>query len=191
MSAYELKVRTAERPMAFTRAELWRGARNTWYVFMVLMNLGLVLMMVFAALFFGNGIFELPILLAFTLGYAIVFGGGISLIVMIAGAPIAGLVGKALQRESRILVHLLVYAALGLLIAVLAVIAVALLFGATAIQYLGQNPIILIVAGSATAAVPLGWWMTTRRALREDRGIIVRRRRAPRPDLDALAEDAL
>lgn len=191
MNPHEWETRTANEPMAFTPAELWRGARNTWCVFMALMVSGLILMMVISTALVGNGALSLPILIAFTVGYASVIGGGVSLIVMIAGAPVAGLIGKSLRREPRVRVHLLVYSLLGLSIGALTVIVSALLLDTGRIQDLLRNPLILIVACSATLAIPLGWWASARRALREDRGITVRRRRAPRPDPDAIAEDAV
>lgn len=190
MSLHEWDTRTPSEPMAFTPAELWRGARNTWCVFMVLLISGLILMLVMSTVFVGHGVLSLPILIAFAIGYAAVIGGGVSLIVMLAGVPIAGLIGKGLQREPRVRVHLLAYSLLGLSLGVLTVVVAALLVGTGRIQDLIGNPLILIIAGSATVAVPLGWWRSARRALLEDRGITVRQR-APRPDPDALAEDAL
>ena len=181
--------RTPDEPMAFTPAELWRGARNAWCIFMMLMLGGLVLMIVVSMPFSGGAALSALILVAFAVGYAGVIGGGIGLIVMLAGAPLAGMLGRALRREPRVRAHLMAYGALGLLLGGLTVCG-ALMIGAVPANAFAANPLVLIIACSAAVSVPLGWWSSARRALREDRGTTLRRR-APRPDPDALAEDAL
>ncbi|WP_102192206.1 hypothetical protein [Microbacterium aurantiacum] len=172
--------------MAFTRDELARGAFSAWGIFMGLMLGGLIIM------FIGSGFQSAPTsgwgsLIGTALGiglFAGIIGGVISLLAMALGMPVAWLLGRALRRVAALGIHLLVYSAFGIVIGAAAMWAVSLLFPGGVIE----NSVGWIVAGSAFVAVPAGWWLTARSALREDRGWARRRRSAA--DRDAEFEDA-
>ncbi len=117
--------------------------------------------------------------------YAGLMGGVISLLVMVVGLPFAWLLGRALRKVTTIGVHLLVYSVLGVVVGAGAMWSVSLLFPGGAIQ----NPIGWVVSTAAAVAVPAGWCLTARSALREDRGLARHRREAP--DADAEFEDTV
>ena len=174
--------RTVEEPMAFTRDELGRGAFCSWGIFMGLMLGGLIVM------FIGSGFQSAPTsgwisligtALAFGL-FAGIIGGVVSLLVMALGMPVAWLLGRALRRVAALGIHLLVYSAFGIVVGAAAMWAVSLFFPGGVIE----NPVGWIVAASAFVAVPAGWWFAAHSALREDRGVAQRRRRAPDPDAE-------
>ena len=183
--------RTAVEPMAFTRDELGRGAFCAWAIFMALMQGGLTIWMLagsglttmsFSPVSWWSTLVGTVLLVGI---YAGLIGGVISLLVMVLCLPVAWLLGQALQRAPVLGLHLLAYSALGVVVGAAARGAVWLLFPGGGIE----NPVGWIVAISAAVAVPAGWWLTARRALREDRGSV--RRRSGAPDADAEFEDTV
>ena len=153
--------------MAFTRDELTRGAWYAWLTFMALMTGGvLVVLSASHALRPESG----PLsglwftLLTALIGCALI-GGTVSLIAMVLGTLIALPIGHALRRISHPALHLLSYCLLSAAMAALgALVTVPILEG------LGNLGVAIVVAVvlAAIPAAPVGWWLTSRRALRDD-----------------------
>jgi hypothetical protein len=173
--------------MAFGPDELLRGGFATWVIFMILMLGGYGSSIVVSAIASGTGVGMVVTGLLGVLFIGGFFVGFISSIVMVFGVLLARPVGLLLRRVRSIPVHLAAYTALGILVGL----------GYAAVVGQGRLPsvthawdLLMLYPGiAATIAVPLGWWWTARRALREDAGL-VRRRPRRRVDADAEAEDA-
>ena len=167
--------RTVEEPMAFTRDELIGGALRTWSLFVALF-------VCFAVVPFVGTSWDSIWFVLFIGGYAGVVSAVIAAFAAVVLTPLIWIVGRALRREHRLAVHLVVYILIGGVVAAIAA-AMAELIG-------GGYPGLAVLAGViALIAVPLGWWLTARTALRSDRGISPRRRRHERVDVDARVED--
>ncbi|MFD5225535.1 hypothetical protein ACFWHT_07940 [Microbacterium sp. NPDC058342] len=94
----------AAHPMDFGFRDLARGAVTAWTVFMAILIGALVLL----SLAGGD-----PGGAVLLLGYGAVVGGAISLAVMLAGCPLAWLLGRALVRVRAVGLHALAFTALG------------------------------------------------------------------------------
>lgn len=169
--------RTPEEPMAFTRDELLGGCLRVWVIFMVLL---LVFSLLYSLPLGGIAGLAFGIVLG---GYAVALGGPIALVVTVTALPLCWVIGRALRRRPRILMHLLVYTALGTAAAGAATAVMWLMFGS--IPFFALLP-----SSAALVSVPLGWWLTERKALRRDKTAPTRRL-VESADPDALAEDAL
>jgi len=160
--------------MAFTEREFMRGALWAWLAFLILLPLTLATSVVLWSTdpktAFGGFIWGLTIG-----GFALIFAAPISLIVMALGTWPFRWVGRSLRRVRSFAAHILVYCALGVAFGTGAAFATATLS--------------FLVGGVATgfaagAAIPVGWAITARRALRDDRAPV-----APPKDTDAAFED--
>lgn len=171
--------RTPEEPMAFTRDEFLGGVARTWSLFVALVVAGLVLPLFVRA--WGSPIPELGVIL-FMAGAAALICGAIAAAALLALAPLVELLARGLRREPRPAIHLVAYLLVG---AVIGAIAAALA------EFIGRGypGLAALVGTAALISVPVAWWITARAALRRDRGILPRRARRPRSDVDALAED--
>jgi hypothetical protein len=179
-------VRTAEKPLAFTDAELLRGGFTAWVVFMVLLVIGETVHL--AMLYPRSALESAPehlLGLLFVLLMIALVGGVVAAFVVPFGIAIVLPIALALRRVRSARVHLAVYALLG-----------AALGGAYLVAFRGGRPFdpvipwdyfVVIPAASATLAIPLAWWWTARRALRIDAGLLTPRPR--RQDPDAECED--
>lgn len=162
--------RTAEHPMAFTRDELTRGAWYAWLIFMTTMTIGVLA--IFSANFVGNALTLgsgslsgwLFTLLAAVIG-CIIIGGPVSLVAMVLGTVIALPIGRSLRRMARPALHALCYGALSTALGV-----VGAIIAGSLVNWLDELGIaIAVVVGlSAAVAGPFGWWLSARRALRDD-----------------------
>lgn len=174
--------------MAFTRDELLRGAIAAWAIFMALLLIATTLLVGASSLLPGwssSALDAIPLVLGAD-GIVLVVGGAISATVMALGLPVVRSLATRLRREPRIPVHVLVYTALGAAIGILLFIAVHAAVGTFAITWL--DAVIALPALFSTVAVPLGWGIAVRSALRSDRGI--RQRSLPDPDAD-FEDDAV
>lgn len=188
MTPEESTVRTPEHPMAFTRDELLSGALTTWVLFLALLPAGLLVAAIVAIP--GSSGFDLG-----AFGSAVV---GLLVVVVVAGIvallllPFALLAVWPLASARRgvrpIAVHLGCYTLIG---AGLGYAYLAILGGPDDSWFLSPAGALTfgMPAIAVTLAVPLGWWLTARRALRRDAGDLPRPRR--RIDQDAAAEDEL
>ncbi|KRA23413.1 hypothetical protein ASD65_02510 [Microbacterium sp. Root61] len=183
--------RTEDEPMAFTRDELTAGGLCVWVTYVILLLVALTVTMIVASFTafdrttFPQSLLALPLVL-FMAGF---FGGCISFVVMLIGLPLAWLIGRGLQREPLIGIHLLAYTVLGTVVATTAF----LLLSATAwgtflapASFLG-----LIIAMPAVVAVPLGWWRNLRRIRRTENPPPPPPAKPRRIDPDAAYEDSL
>lgn len=179
--------RTETEPAAFTRRDVTRGGFAAWLAFLVLMLGALAIQAVVTDLTYrpspgvarGTSLTILPVVLC----YALVIGGAASFVVMIVGLPIAALIGRRLRRQSRVGVHIAVYAAVGGLIgtASVAVFDGLTPYGESALA----TPLLPVTIMICASAVALGWAYAWRRALRDDA------RTRARIDADAAFEDSL
>lgn len=175
-------LRTPRQPMAFTTDELLRGGMAAWVIFLILLTGATAAVGIDSAIRYGGDgwlIAVIPIVL--------LVAGPISGIVMVFGVMLARPIGYAMRGVGSIPVHLLVYSILGIVVALLYLTVVS---GGRPFEFLsfyGFGLFSLHPAISAAIAVPAGWWWTARRALREDAGLIRRRRAAV--DRDATVED--
>lgn len=157
--------RSAEEPMAFSAGELWRGLAFAWCIFMVLLMGYLLIMMIVEAATTPSGSADASGWLVLLFLVIVASAGAWALGAALLGAPVAWLVGRSLRRVRQVPVHLLVYAAFGAVIAVVAVLILNLDDGA-----LWHEPgFQWFIGAAATLAVPLAWWFTLRLALRADR----------------------
>lgn len=172
--------RTTAEPMAFTRDELLGGALRTWALFVVLFVGCLLVALVGAS--WGSGASAIGFVVI-VVGYAALICAVIAAFATVVLIPAIWLLGRALRRERHLAVHLSVYTILGAAVAAAAA-ASAHLIGR------GHPGLTMAVAAAALVAVPLGWWLTARTALRRDRGVLPRHPRRERVDVDMLAEDS-
>lgn len=193
--------RTAQEPMAFTRDELGRGGWYAWVVFMTLMLAGLNVLIFVASAPSAlstpsfSGVLLTSVMMVTI--YAGIIGGAVSLLVMALGLPLARLLGRALRSEPALSIHLAVYVTLGL---VFGAATVGIASALTGIPIM-QNTFGAVLGVAAALAVPAGWSLTVRRALRDDRSLTPtrrgrhhekRRHGLPRgADADAAFEDAV
>jgi hypothetical protein len=149
-------VRTPEAPRAFTPSEFWAGAGLALLFFQPLAAL--------VSLVWG------PAAVVFAV-YAAMFGIPMSIVAALVGSPPAYLLGRSLRTQSRDAVHLAAFGAYGLVLSWLA------LHGFAAVSSIGQVvdtswwqfSVLDLYDVAGAAAVALGWWATSRRALRRDR----------------------
>ena len=167
--------RTPKRPMAFTAAELSRGAVWAWLSFLILLTSLFVvptLISLVASLWSPASLDGLPPTGGAMLGglqyliIVLVIGGTISGLVTLVAAPLAGAIGRRLAGTRPAWIHASAYLLLGAVVGG----AVGLGIGALVTR---ESPYTLVFAGlgaglTAPAAVA-GWWITMRKALRDDR----------------------
>ncbi|MFY9712549.1 MAG: hypothetical protein WAK00_03660 [Microbacterium sp.] len=167
MSSF-LTPRSPEEPMAFTPGEARRGAIAASVIFTLLLTLYVIGGTVVSE--FTTGATVIVTLLLSSV--ALVVAGLFSLIIAFVLLPLAMLIGRALRRIRPIGIHLATYAVLG---ASLGTIIGGLIYGG---MFSAANVEVALSAVLVTAlffgvitglAVPLGWWFSARRALRDDR----------------------
>lgn len=189
--------RSASQPMAFTTDELLRGGCATWVIFLILLVGGSAISTIGSEIVSSHSNLSAGADVASSVSLALfvplivgLIGGIISAIVMVFGVLIARPIGHAMRRVRSIPLHLVVYSGLGLVVAAL---YLTVLSGGRPLSVLTYSvtsgTIIVLFPGIAAAvAVPLGWWWTARRALREDAGLWIPRR-LRRADPDAALDD--
>jgi hypothetical protein len=159
--------------MAFTDAELVRGAISTGVTFVLLAP---VLMIVLTLATTHDpqslGIAIYVILVATFVG-VIPF----TLLTVVVATPVARAIGRALRRERRRWPHLLAFAGLGAVTSVLVSTVAGLLMWTATAEQGGPIPLEftlpfgLLLAPIAAASSAWGWWRTSRRALARDAAI--------------------
>ncbi|WP_243225579.1 hypothetical protein [Microbacterium sp. CIAB417] len=174
--------RTAAEPMAVSRDELLRGALCVWGLFVGLFAAGIALLFIWLSLGTPPSLSTFGFLLWIG-GYSILIAAAVAAFAAAVFTPLVWGLARALRRQRRVGVHASAYVLLGTVLAALAGVM-------TNLMVPGKTDLILIAAVSALIAVPLGWWLTARAALRRDRGILSRRERRGRIDVDMIAEDA-
>jgi len=143
--------RTAELPRAFAFGEFARGAAFAWLAFQPLAVIAIAV----ASAVDGSGddltlAFVVPLLgLPYTLAATLV------------GSPAAFVLGRRLRKQRRNPVHLLAFGLYGALWSV--VVQLVLFQGGP------QLGLTIPLTAATTAAVLVGWWSTSRLALRADR----------------------
>lgn len=173
--------RTPELPMAFSAWEFIRGALLAWLAFLLLAPIMFMLAVAIMGAAASFGDFAVSAVVFGLMGLITIFPWAIA--ALIVGSPLAFLLGRSLRRVTRISVHLLLFAAFGLLLGVVAsAVATPLinLSDAPPTEYwesiLDSLHFIIGAVLASAIAVPLGWWITAKLALRADS-----RRSAPAP----------
>lgn len=186
--------RTMAGPMAFTRDDFIRGAAWTLGSFLALLLIAETLILV------ANDLLRTPTppnvatlsstaFLPLVLGGTVVIGGPIAALCLLVGSPVAYRLARTMRHESRVTVHLIVFALFGALFGALcagAVVSLLVVMG-------GAAPSWPAIAGGAAwgapftaAAMVIGWLIASGRARRQGRRV-----RPSRRDQDALFEDSV
>lgn len=165
-------VRTASEPMAFTAWELVRGATMAWVLFTVFAPITIVIIALGIELWPG-GVDGTDAVRAFTHG---IFGATVIAVMyvpwslgalVVAGIPLAALLGRALRRTTQIATHLTCFAILGVLVGTAATLLALQVHSLTPLDT-GWAIIVTVNILGTGAASAGGWWFTASRALRAD-----------------------
>lgn len=177
--------RTADEPMAFNLLDLIKGALWAWLVFLVVLGLGLTVFAIVTEVRAPSGaFFATAYAIVLMLGYSALYAGGIGLVVTVVLTPVAWMLGRVLRRQRSIRLHLLAYTALGGAIAALAAGYLTVIGWNVAIAL--QHPVVVTCFVAAVVSVPIGWWLSARVALKDDRKAGRSERLSARRDVDAL-----
>ncbi|AYG04941.1 hypothetical protein [Gryllotalpicola protaetiae] len=157
MSALETRyekrsVRAVDLPRAFTFGEFTRGAALAWAWFQPCVIATGAIIGAFTEGPSGVTLGLLPV----------VIGLPFTVVTTVVGSPIAYLLGRALERRRGDVIHLAAFAAYGM---VLGAVVPMIVLGSP----LGGDAIALMCGTAGAFALPLGWWTTSRIALRDDR----------------------
>jgi hypothetical protein len=159
--------------MAFTDAELVRGAITAGVTFLLVTPLVMIVLTLATTHYPQSlGIAVYVILVATLVGVV-----PATLLTVIAATPVARAVARALRRERRRWPHLLAFAGLGAVASVAASTVAGLLMWAATAEPSGPIPLEftlpfgLLLAPIAAASSAWGWWRTSRRALARDAAI--------------------
>ncbi len=182
-------LRTPQQPMAFTPDELLRGGGTVWLVFVLLLSALVIVSAVTSSVLNGADLTDLGPSLLIAPFVVAIFAGIPAGIVMVFGMLGVRPLATAMRRVRSIPVHLAMYTSLGLLIGAL------YLWVATGgnvlrvVDYLPWGLPFVSPALAATVAVPLGWWLTMRRARRDDARALRAVASSPR-ESDTASEEA-
>lgn len=163
--------------MAFTAGEAMRGALWAWLIFLGLVALTMIVSTGASSLAsLGNGTPPWAVLtnvsaaLLYALVLVILLGGAISGIATLASVPIAMLTGYGLARIRALWIHACAYLALG---AAVGAAVGAGLFRLTSLQGMDGPWLDTLAAPAVLTAIATtgGWWITARRALRDDASV--------------------
>ncbi|GAA4193440.1 hypothetical protein GCM10022288_27270 [Gryllotalpicola kribbensis] len=158
--------RTAELPRAFTLGEFVRGAGLALLWFQPLVAISGVI----GSLSDGGSDIEY----AFVIPVA---GLHLSVIATVLGSPAAYAVGFALRRQGRDAAHLAAFVLYGALVGIVMLEAMGI-YGQSELPFPWDTTFIYGIPSAL--AVALGWWTTSRLALRKDRALAA----APRTGTD-------
>lgn len=171
-------IRSADSPMEFTPGEFCRGALAAWIIFMLLLVCVLTVLGVLqSGALWGPPLSGVPLYLMF----GIPVGGVVSAVITLVAAPVVRLIARRLSRTSRIGIHLVVHAALGVLLG-LAVASIWILLSRTGYVSVFTTAFPWVTAAMCALSIVGGWVWTVRRAIHPAKH---------RPDPDALFEDNL
>jgi hypothetical protein len=147
---------TVENRMRFTRREFWRGAWSAWLLFMIALTGILVVTGILqSGPPWGSAFSSVVVFLL----YGIPIGGVVSLLVMLAGSPLAWGLGRLLAVADHIVAHLLAFAGLGA--------AIGAAVTATGIIGYPPTPFIAVVIAACALSVTGGWYWTFWRSRQE------------------------
>lgn len=142
--------------MRFTRREFWRGAWSAWLLFMIVLTGVLVVTGILqSGPPWGSAFSSVSLFLL----YGIPLGGVVSILVMLAGSPLAWGLGRLLARTDHAAAHLLAFAGLGA--------AIGAAVAATAILGQPSAPHFVVVSAACALSVAGGWYWTFWRSQQE------------------------
>jgi magnesium-transporting ATPase (P-type) len=148
-------VRTPEKPMAFTWRELWRGAWMAWAVFMAIVTVTILLFLIVSPPEGMYGSFEY-----FIAALAFVCAAVVSAVVVTATAPLVRVIGNALQRVASPAVHILVFAAFGVVVAQVVIAVSGLLLREALFRAQPGSLIAIILSLVVALSTASGWSFT-------------------------------
>ncbi|PRB11484.1 hypothetical protein [Microbacterium sp. OVT16B] len=153
--------------MAFTGAELVRGAVSAWVMFMTTLLLSTTITAAAYSSFPGWGSpgTLLPSVLIVDAAVLII-GGIVSALVTVLGTLLAHMLGSLLRHEASLRVHVAIFTAFGVGVGKTYILVLLLMQIPQSVGVFGAPlafPAVLVAL-----AVPLGWWYTAWRALLED-----------------------
>lgn len=184
--------RTPEHPMDFSRDELTNGALWTWALFNAIIPLGVLASMLWSLPTSSGWSWSTTGLQI--VGFVIIVCGVValtSLVLMPFGLLAAWPIARLLRRVRAVPLHVSVYTLLGAGIGLLYLAVTGSLGALGALGEVNSYTILLATPAVAiTIATPLGWWLTARRALRKDAGLIRTRAAVDAVAGDAATEDA-
>ncbi|MFT4135192.1 hypothetical protein [Microbacterium sp.] len=152
---------TAGKPMAATWADVVHGGSVSWLTFVTLVEALLLGSFIVAAIMDPDTSLLNLAMIPVSLIIGIALGGGVAVVAMVVAMPFAWLIARALAHERRIRVHVMAYAALGV-VAGLAVVGVnALVFDASSSW---ETPLPFLATALAAVSAVFGWWRASRTA---------------------------
>lgn len=163
--------RSANEPMAFTDAELLRGAFIAGLTFVLAAPLVAIVVTIASPHDPQTLGIAISVILIATLTALV----PITVLTLIVMTPIARAIGRRLRREPRRWPHLLAFGGLGVVASAAASAVVGLLMWAATSGSTGANPLSviapigLLLAPIAGGSAAWGWWRASRRALARDR----------------------
>lgn len=147
-----------ENRMHFTRREFWRGAWSAWAIFMIILTGALIAIGIVQSGYPWGSAFSSVLLF---LVYGIPIGAVVSLLVMLAGSPLAWGLGRLLAATDHVVAHLLAFAVLGGGLG-------AAVVGTTILGH-PPAPVAAVVIAACALSVAGGWSWTFWRSRREKR----------------------
>ncbi|WP_345543262.1 hypothetical protein [Microbacterium jejuense] len=171
-----------------TREEVLRGALWALLTFNALVLATLVVSGLVASMMQPNGggaIVAQVWGFALVLGYAVLIGGGVSMLVALVGLPLAWLIAWSLRRSVSITAHVIAFAVFGAAVGVVALFVFAVASTNWSTAFL--SPLLPITVVLTTVSVLVGWWRASRHARR---GLVLPDPRSP-VGIDEAFEDAL
>ncbi|MFC8683220.1 hypothetical protein ACFT30_17015 [Microbacterium ureisolvens] len=167
-TAADASPRTDAEPMAATREEVLRGALWALFAFNVLLLVVVIAAVTPAAseaLARDAGYVVSALWLwILVVGTSAIVGLGVSMLVVLAGLPVAWALSRRLRRVRSVAAHLWAWAALGAAIGLLALLVFAIASANWSTAFLG--PLLPITLGVTTSSVLFGWWRASRHARR-------------------------
>lgn len=162
--------RTDAAPLAFTRGEFLRGAVRAWATTSAL------LVAAWAVVTGGAGVVSIFVVVP------------ASLVALVAGAPGAYALGRAMRRVPHVAAHVALFAAYGALVGgAMTLLCLQAVEGFSSPPDI--SPLYLVNVPVSAAGVAAAWFFTARAALRKDSGMTTESQTVE--DADARAEDAL
>lgn len=176
-------IRTPQRPMAFHSDELLNGGLRTWLLFCGIVPLGIVASMLWALPTAAPPLWTDWLISGFAVLVISVIVAVVSLVILPFGILVVRPLALALRRVRAMRVHVAAYTALGASFGALYLAVIGTIPSLTEVN--SYTILITTPAVAITIATPLGWWLTARRALGKDAGLV-----RSAVDGDALVEDA-
>jgi hypothetical protein len=141
--------------MAFTWRELWRGAWMAWAVFMAIVTVTILVYLIVSPPEGTYGSLEIFAAVVYFACAAVV-----SAVVVTVTAPLVRVIGNALQRVASPAVHILVFAAFGVVVTQILIVASGLLLREALFRAQPGSLIAIILSLVVALSTASGWSFT-------------------------------